>query len=112
MGYSQHIQSDNGHNFVGANRKLKSSLKRLNQSLLSVKLNLFIPLCRPWLGGAWKSLVKVLKKVLKSEISNQSIRKDQLTTILIEIERVVNSWPRVSISDDILNLTYKEETIS
>lgn len=112
MGYSQHIQSDNGQNFVGANRELKSSLKRLNQSLLSVKLNLFIPLCRLWLGGAWKSLVKVSKKVLKSELSNQSIRKDQLTTILIEIERVVNSWPRVSISDDILNLTYKEQTIS
>ena len=51
----------------------------------------FISLSRLRMGGACECFVKATKKVLKSEINDQPIRKYQLTPTLVEIERVVNS---------------------
>ena len=51
------------------------------------------------MGGAWESLVKVTKKVLKSVTNNQPIPEDNLITTLDQIERTINSRLLTSISD-------------
>ena len=59
------IISDNGTNFVDAERELRNGLKELDQTLISSELNhnriewKFKPSSSPWMGGVWESLVKV-----------------------------------------------------
>ncbi|KFD44817.1 hypothetical protein M513_14306, partial [Trichuris suis] len=56
--------SDNGKNFVGANRELLKCLQRLDQVKITENLSVrrvawnFIPPSAPHMGGAWEALIK------------------------------------------------------
>ena len=65
------IRSDNGTNFIGAERELRNTLKELDRTLISSELNhyriewKFNPPSSHWMGGVWESLVKSVKRSLK-----------------------------------------------
>ena len=71
-GYPQSITSDNGTNFVRAQRELSEALRKLHNSRTKDDLNQrhiiwkFDPPCVHWMGGAMESMVKITKKALKS----------------------------------------------
>ena len=80
QGNPRSMWSDNGQYFVGANQELKFLLKNLDQtatinnfSIQNTQWHFILP-SSPWMGGAWKSLVKVTKKALKSVTNNQPIK--------------------------------------
>ena len=60
-----------------------------------------IPPGSPWMGGAWKSLVKIAKRCCKTVTNRHSVYDQQLYTILVEIEGTINSRPITPVSDDI-----------
>ena len=70
-GPSSDIYSDNGTNFVGANRELKQSLEEWNHSQIADFLSQkeiqwhFNPPSSPHFGGIWERLVQSCKKALK-----------------------------------------------
>ena len=54
-----------------------------------------------WMGGIWDALTKSIKRSLESIKNGRTIYEEVLTTLLCEVESILNSWPLTSISDDI-----------
>ena len=71
-GYPSRINSDNGTNFVGAQRELGHALKMQNQKrihneLIAKKIEwIFSPPLSPWMNGAVEAVVKLTKRRLKA----------------------------------------------
>ena len=53
------------------------------------------------MGGFYERLVGITKRALKKTLGNQCLTETQLTTILVEVEAVVNSPPLVYVDEDI-----------
>ena len=101
------IRSDNGTNFIGAERELRNALKELDQTLISSELNRyriewkFNPPSSPWMGGVWESLVKSVKRSLKVITRDRVFTEESLYTFLCEVESVINNRPLTPTSDSI-----------
>jgi hypothetical protein len=101
------IFSDNGKNFVGANRELQETLAQLDQSnslqnfLLRSSIQWhFIPPNAPHYGGAWERLVRSTKTALKAILKEQCVTENVLRAALVEVEDMVNSRPLTYNSSD------------
>ncbi|XP_074651578.1 uncharacterized protein LOC141906234 [Tubulanus polymorphus] len=105
------IYSDNGTNFVGAEKELRDGIQRFNQ----VQIHSFLlqrdvtwkfsPPLAPHFGGAWERLVKSTKKALKQILKLQLVTDSVLRTALIETEAVINSRPLTYNSSDPLDFS-------
>ena len=75
-GRPAHIWSDNGTNFVGAEREIQDALKRLNKERITDELSQhgvqwqFNPPAAPHFGGVLERLVKSAKRALKAVAGN------------------------------------------
>ena len=108
-GHVQVIRSDNGTNFVGAASELKDAFKTFDRS----KVNrycceqeidfqwIFNPPFSPWMGGAWESLIKSVKRALKAITLDRVFTDEALYTFLCETECIINQRPLTAISDDV-----------
>ncbi|XP_070543723.1 uncharacterized protein [Ptychodera flava] len=61
----------------------------------------FIVELAPWMGGFYERLVGCVKKCLRKAIGKACLTYDQLHTLMIEAEAVVNTRPLVYVDDDI-----------
>lgn len=104
------IWSDNATNFVGARNELikwyqmfqdENQFKEINQFCRSEEIEWhFIPPRAPNFGGLWESAVKSLKFHLKRVASNVCLTYEELLTLVVQIEGILNSRPISSISTD------------
>jgi len=112
-GVCSDIYSDNATNFVGANKKLLE-LKMLFQSAthLDKLYNAlakdgitwhFIPPRSPHFGGLWEASIKSIKTHLYRVLGETHLTYEELNTILIKIEAVLNSRPLTPLSSDPLD---------
>ncbi|KAL4083194.1 hypothetical protein QTP88_028524 [Uroleucon formosanum] len=109
-GYCATLWSDNGKNFVGANRRLKElrdlfSSKdhqaKVQRCVSEVGINWkFIPVYSPHFGGLWESAVKSIKHHLIRQLGNAVLTFEELYTILSRIEACLNSRPLSPLSPD------------
>ena len=53
------------------------------------------------MGSSWESLIKSIKHSLESITNGKTITEELLTTLLCEVESILNSQPLTSLSDDI-----------
>lgn len=60
----------------------------------------FIPPRAAHFGGQWESSVKMAKGLLLKAIGNAILREDELQTVLVEVEAVLNSRPLVTGSNN------------
>lgn len=112
-GKSKHLFSDNGTNFVGANRELQAltdMLKKdadiLNNTLSQDGVTWhFIPPRSPHFGGLWESCVKSAKYHLKRVVGESLLTFEELSTIVTQVEACMNSRPICPLSDDPTDLT-------
>ncbi|XP_063838164.1 uncharacterized protein LOC135087291 [Ostrinia nubilalis] len=88
------IFSDNGTNFVGANRELQEAASREGITWR------FIPPGCPNMGGAWERMVRSVKTSLMTVLKEKSPPEEVLHTLLLEVEHIVNSRPLTHISMD------------
>lgn len=95
----QHIYSDNGTNFVGAEKVLKQALKEINSGEIAshfINTDLewhFNPPASPHMGGAWERLVKSVKNTLYAIEPFHTFTDPLLNSYLIEVEDIINSRP-------------------
>ena len=106
------VFSDNGTNFVGAERELREASDELYASAdLSEFFRtkriewLFQPPRTPHFGGAHESLVKSSKRALYRALVNEKERwrfptENTLRTILFEVAGLLNSRPLTYVSSD------------
>ena len=59
-----------------------------------------IPPISPWWGGWWERLVRTVKNSLKKTLHSELIPHCEMSTVITEIEAVVNSRPLTTISPD------------
>lgn len=112
-GVCSDIYSDNATNFIGANKKLLD-LKHLFQSTAHldklynalakdcIKWH-FIPSRSPHFGGLWEAFIKSIKTHLYQVLGECYLTYDELNTILIKIEAVLNSCPLTHLSSNPLD---------
>lgn len=106
QGQVVHIRSDNGPNFVGAERELRKALACLDHSKVQKALLAdglkwsFNPPAASHHGGAWEHLIRLVKKVLFSVLQQQHVDDESLHTIICEVEAILNDRPITKVSDD------------
>lgn len=112
-GKPKNIYSDNGTSFVGAYNEIGKFLKD-NCSLLAesaadegIRFH-FSPPYSPHFGGLWEAGVKSIKFHLHRVLGNCHFTYEELNTVLVQIEALLNSRPLSPISsepDDMSPLT-------
>lgn len=111
-GRCTHLWSDQGRNFVGANKDLVAAWHKTSLEVRDMAESLaldgtqwhFIPAYSPNFGGLWEAGVKSIKYHLK-RILNTNLTFEEMATVLCEIEACLNSRPLSTIDDDIGNIT-------
>lgn len=101
------LQSDCGTNFVGADAELRrlfesssKELKHLASSLTTTPYGQINPPSASHFGGKWDAAVKSTKYHLKRALKDTVLTYEEMTTITVQIETVLNSRPLCPISDD------------
>ncbi|XP_050394219.1 uncharacterized protein LOC126812082 [Patella vulgata] len=98
-GRVKQISSDNGSNFVGAEKEIRGCIQKLNSGKVEkylVERNckwIFHTPTAAHMSGVWERIVKSVKRSLKAIIGNDTINEEVLTTVLTEAERIANSRP-------------------
>ena len=101
------LRSDNGSNFIGAEKELKEALKQLNHDKIidiMSRQNIewkFNPPISPWMGGVGESLVKLVKRALRAITRYRAFTEDSLTTFLWEVKSVINQRPLTPTSNSV-----------
>lgn len=102
-----HLWSDQGRNFVGANKELVDAWTEAKlqfsgevaQTLATDGTQWhFIPAYSPHHGGLWEAGVKSIKYHLKRIISSH-LTFEEMTTVLCQVEACLNSRPLCPIDD-------------
>lgn len=106
-GTPQHIYSYNGGNFQGASRELKETLSELRETPTRRRIHLwsadkgivwhFQPAYAPTHGGLWEAGVKILKKLIRRMLYQLKVTREELNTIIISAEAIMNSRPYLPI---------------
>jgi Integrase zinc binding domain len=104
-GLCQTIYSDNGRTFQRAAKELSNRWKKIDPILGNEMGNKgiqwkFIVEGAPWWGGWWERMVGVVKNLLKKAIGKTSLYSDELETLMIRIEAVVNKRPITYVYND------------
>ena len=105
-GNIQHLYSDNGSNFVGAERVMRDYMNAWNKQQIHNHLRLkgiewsFNPPGGSHMGGAWERMIGVVKQIFKAILPGKPLDDDALHTILLEVEAMVNSRPLTDVLVD------------
>ncbi|XP_067623897.1 uncharacterized protein [Eurosta solidaginis] len=105
-GHCLHLWSDNGTNFVGAERELSRMLQTWQNSDLFDQLSMrqtewhFITPSAPHQGGLWEAAVKAAKHHLRRVMGARLLTIEAVQTLLAEIGAVLNSRPLCAQSAD------------
>ncbi|XP_066585190.1 uncharacterized protein [Prorops nasuta] len=113
------IYSDNGLNFLGANKELilafQSSLKHAQSKDFEPIRDIewkFIPVATPHWGGLWESGVRSVKHHLKRIFGTFLPTFEEMTTLICRIEACLNSRSLSRLRDDIESLECLTQGIS
>ncbi|XP_059223054.1 uncharacterized protein LOC131996886 [Stomoxys calcitrans] len=112
-GLPQKLMSDNGTNFVGAERAFNFQyvhfLKAISKDIVEKYAThgfqwTFIPPNAPHMGGIWEAGVKSFKMHFRKVTQNAKYTFEEFCTLLVRIEAVLNSRPLSPMTDDPLEL--------
>lgn len=107
-GIPKAIHTDNATNFVGASRYLKDIYSFVTKQSPQIQIHLahkgidwhFIPPRSPHFGGLWEAGVKAVKRLLPSSVGSHPMTYEELSTVFVKIEAILNSRPLCPINED------------
>ena len=105
------IYSDNGSNFLGAlnvlsNVKVDWNLPRIHDFLLVQKVKWrFNPPDASHMGGIWERQIRTFRKIFLTILPKRALNDDELNTLFVEIENIMNSSPLTEVTPEVGDLT-------
>ena len=110
-GKPEEVVSDNGGNFVAADKELQELVRRLDQDRIvkstanrGIKWH-FNPPLSPHFGGAHEIMIKAAKRALKAILTEASVSDEELMTAITGAESLLNSRPltyqTANVDDDV-----------
>ncbi|RLU25414.1 hypothetical protein DMN91_001570 [Ooceraea biroi] len=109
-GVPEHVYSDNGTNFVGANNQLREIYALFHSDEHKNRVAgfasshrivwHFMPPLAPHFGGLWESMVRSFKHHFRRVIGDSLFTFEELNTFVIEIEGILNLRPITPLSSD------------
>ncbi|KAM9771400.1 uncharacterized protein ACBT44_004334 isoform 1-T1 [Syngnathus typhle] len=105
-GTPSELWSDHGTNFKGGEKELREAFTSMCPTLQSqlaprkIKFN-FNPPAAPHFGGVWEREVRAVKSALRTCLGTEPIHEDVLSTVLLEVEAILNSKPLGYVSADL-----------
>ena len=98
--------SDNAKTFVSAAQTIENVLtsSEVQHHLAGVKVKWVFNLEKaPWWGGFFERMIQSIKRCLKKTIGKAKLTYDELLTVLIEVEAIINSRPLSYVSSEDLD---------
>ena len=98
--------SDNGTCLVAGERELREGINNWNQHAIGDFMSQeriewrFNPPAAPHFGGVWERLVRSAKVAIKAVLGNQTVSDEVLSTVLTEVEFLLNGRPLTHVSMD------------
>ena len=105
-GQPQVIRSDNGTNFVGCEKEMRSAIddwnqEKIHQFLLQQNVKWILnPRMGSHHGGVWERCIRTVRKLLLALLEQQTVDDEYLVTVFCEVESIMNSRPLTKVSDD------------
>ncbi|XP_033120774.1 uncharacterized protein LOC117119905 [Anneissia japonica] len=102
------LRTDNGTNFIGAEKELRVAVNAWNDSEIPEWLKQmgirweFNPPAASHFGGVWERLIRTVRKVINGVLQEQCLKLDDegIRTLFCEVESIINSRPISTISSD------------
>lgn len=101
-GLPKKVWCDNATNFIGTARLWSEKEKGVIQQTTAeqgIEFR-FIPPRAPHFGGLWEAAVKSAKTLMLRTIGQARLTYEELTTVLVDVEAVLNSRPIVALTED------------
>ena len=106
-GMPSYVVSDNGTNFVGAEKELQELVQTFDQDKIVTKTTQkrpiewkFNPPSASHFGGVFEILIKSAKKALKAIVGDTAVSDEELHTAIYGVEGLLNSRPITYVSSD------------
>ena len=105
-GLPELIRSDNGRNFVGAERELRQGLRAWEQEKIGGDLSekgvrwIFNTPTASHMGGVWERQIRSVRRILSRLTREQVMSSEVLTTLLVTAEGILNNRPLTAASSD------------
>ena len=100
------IYSDNGNNFTAGEKERREAVGRWNIELIGRAAEQkgiewhFSPPSAPHFGGSWERMVQSTKRALYAILGDQVTSDEILSTVMAEVEFILNSRPLTHVSVD------------
>ena len=100
------VYSDNGTNFVAADKELKNEIQAINGNRIDQDMLLeaiewhFNPPHAPHMGGVWERIIQSVKSTLRVLITDRLLTDEELLSFLAEVEKVLNDRPLTRMGSD------------
>lgn len=111
-GTPTYVISDNGTNFVGAERELRELVEAFDPDRITHETTKhhhidwkFNPPSAPHFGGVFEAMIKSAKKAIKAILGDADVNDEELHTAICGAERLLNSRPITYVSSDAQDLS-------
>jgi hypothetical protein len=100
------IRSDNGGSFVRGEKEIREGIGKWNQNAIHEHLLqknikwIFNPPLGSHHGGIWERCIRSARRILNSLLQQQTVDDECLSTLMCEVENIMNGRPITRVSDD------------
>ena len=105
-GRPKEIRSDNGSNLVSGHKEIQTCIADWNQGQIHEYLLqqdivwVFNPPTGSHHGGVWERCIWTVRKIMMALLKGQTVEDEGLTTLMCEVEYIVNGRPITTVSSD------------